>query len=357
MDTSFVLQEIKITRVGKSLVKEVNFAQLGFGKVFSDHMLVADYANGQWQQPEIIPFQPISISPSNSTLHYGQAIFEGLKAYRTQQGDVVIFRPYDNFKRFNLSADRMDMPAVPEEIFIEGMKKLVDLDRAWVPAQPDCSLYIRPFMIAMDEYIGVRTSLSYRFMIITSPAGAYYNKPVKLYVQDKYVRAFPGGTGYAKAAGNYAAALKPTREVQEMGYDQILWTDGIHHRYLQECGTMNVFVVIGDKAITPDLSEGTILAGVTRNSVITLLHDEGIEVEERPISIDEVIRAHEEGQLREIFGTGTAASISYVSELTYREHQITFDIAQWKIAPTILRKLNDIKEGRLPDRYGWNLRV
>ena len=357
MESTSVLHELKITPVTRSRVKEVDFTRLGFGKIFSDHMLVADFADGQWQQPQIVPFQPISISPSNATLHYGQAIFEGLKAYRTQQGEVVIFRPYDNFKRFNLSADRLDMPAVPEEIFIDGMKKLVDLDRAWVPQQPDSSLYIRPFMIAMDEYIGVRSSLRYRFMIITSPAGAYYNKPVKLYVQDKYVRAFPGGTGYAKTAGNYAASLKPTREVQEMGYDQILWTDGIHHRYLQECGTMNVFVIIGDTAITPDLTEGTILAGVTRSSVITLLHDEGIQVEERPISIDEVVRAHQEGQLKEIFGTGTAASISYVSELTYRDHHIVFDIAQWKIAPAILQKLNDIKVGKLPDRYGWNVKV
>jgi branched-chain amino acid aminotransferase len=351
--TSFT--EIKVTKIRESRIKEVDFEHLVFGKEYADHMLVADYNRGNWHNVEIIPFQKLSISPSIAALHYGQSIFEGIKAYKNQQGEPMIFRPYDNWERFNISADRMAMPGVPEEIFIEGMKKLVSLDRNWIPAVPGCSLYIRPFMFATDEFIGVKVADTYKFIIINSPAGPYFNKPIKLCIQDKYVRAFPGGTGFAKTAGNYGACMKPTQEVKEMGYDQILWTDGFEHKYLQECGTMNLFVIIGNTAITPDLSQGTILAGVTRSSAITLLEEQGLQVEERSISIDEVLTAHRNGSLKEIFGTGTAASVAFIEELAYHKEIIKFDPANWKVAPRLLKDMNDIKTGKVPDRFGWNM--
>ena len=244
--------DIKVTPVGKSRIAQLNKANLQFGKIYADHMLAADFENGEWLQPEIRPYGPLTLSPATSFFHYGQAIFEGVKAYKDPEGNPTIFRPYDNWKRFNLSADRMGMPQVPEEIFIEGLRQLIDIDRDWIPEGEGYSLYIRPFMLATDEFIGVKPSEKFTFLIMTSPAGPYYSKPVSIYVQDKYVRAFPGGTGNIKSAGNYGVCMKPTMEVKEMGYDQILWTDGFEHKYVQEIGTMNVFFVIGDKAVTPD---------------------------------------------------------------------------------------------------------
>lgn len=350
------LAAFPVTQVARSRRKEVDFANLGFGKYFADHMLVADYADGEWKKVEIIPYGDLSISPANSAIHYGQSIFEGIKAYRDIDGHPLIFRPEKNWERFAKSAQRLAMPVVPEEIFLDGMAQLVDLDKDWIPDAAGCSLYIRPFMFAMDAALGVRPSSTYKFMIINSPAGAYYNKPVKLLVQDKYVRAFPGGTGFAKAAGNYAGSLMPALEVQEQGYDQILWIDGIEHKYLQECGTMNFFVLIGDTAITPGLEEGTILAGVTRDSIIQLLKDRGIKVEERPVSIGEVLEAYDKGTLREVFGTGTAASISYVAELTYRDKHLKFRPESWEVSPAILQQLNDIHVGK-GDKYSWCRRI
>src|SRR4029077_8960047 len=254
---------------------------------------------------------------SNAAIHYGQSIFEGIKAYRHDAGDAAIFRPYDNFHRFNLSAERMMMPAVPEELFIDGMKQLLALDIDWIPRKGDHSLYIRPFMFASDEMIGVRPSEKYKFMIILSPTGPYYSAPMRIYVEEQYVRAVPGGVGYAKAAGNYGAAMYATAEAKKKGYDQVLWTDAYEHKYVQECGTMNVFFIIGNTAITPDLDAGTILAGVTRDSAIEVLKELGYTVEERPVSIDEIIAAHKSGDLKEMFGTGTAATVSMIKELTY----------------------------------------
>ncbi|MHB1920811.1 MAG: branched-chain amino acid aminotransferase [Chitinophagaceae bacterium] len=349
--------DFKLTKVTKSRIGEVDFNHLIFGKNFADHMLVADYENGEWQTPSIIPFQHLSLSPSNAALHYGQAIFEGIKAYQDSQGNPLVFRPIENFKRFNISAQRMAMPAVAEDLFMGGLKKLLDLDRAWIPTAPGCSLYIRPFMIASDEFIGVKTSDRYKFMIINSPAGAYYNKPLKLYIQQKYIRAFPGGTGFAKNAGNYGACMLPTQEVKKMGYDQILWTGGEDQQYLQECGTMNLFVMIGNKFLTPDLEQGTILAGVTRSSVIALLQDLGYVVEERPISINELIKAHEEGQLMEVFGTGTAASITFVDEMSYQDQTIRLNPGEWKVSPAILETLHAIRTGKQADTRGWVMKV
>jgi branched-chain amino acid aminotransferase len=349
--------DIAITKVERSKLQDLNLENIPFGKYFSDHMLEADYENGEWKNVEIKPYQPLLLSPSVAALHYGQAIFEGIKAYRNQQGEGFIFRPADNFRRFNISAERMQMPAVPEEIFLDGMHQLVALDKNWIPASEDHSLYIRPFMFSSDEMIGVRPSERYKFMIILSPTGPYYNAPMRIYVEEQFVRAVPGGVGYAKAAGNYGAAMYATAQAKKKGYDQVLWTDAFEHQYVQEIGTMNVIFIIGNKAVTPDLGGGTILAGVTRDSVLTMLSESGLTIEERPISILELIDAYNAGNLHEVFGTGTAATITYIRELRYKDFVMNFNVDQWKTAPSIRKWLTDIREGRKEDRFGWMVPV
>ena len=345
--------DIAVTKVERSKLNDINLENVPFGKYFTDHMLEADYENGEWKNIEIKPYQPLLLSPSVAALHYGQAIFEGIKAYKNEAGEAAIFRPYDNYRRFNISAERMQMPAVPEEIFIQGMKQLIALDKAWIPKKADHSLYIRPFMFSSDEVIGVRPSDNYKFIILLSPTGPYYTAPMRIYVEEQYVRAVPGGIGYAKAAGNYGAAMYATAQAKKKGYDQVLWTDAFEHKYVQEIGTMNVIFIIGDKAVTPDLGAGTILAGVTRNSALCLLQEIGFKVEERPVSIDELIEAYKAGSLYEVFGTGTAATISLIRELRYKDFVMQFDTDQWKTAPGIKNYLSDIREGRQEDKWGW----
>lgn len=349
--------DISVTKAETSKLKDLDLENLPFGRFFSDHMLEADYENGEWKNMEIKPYQPLLLSPSLAALHYGQAIFEGIKAYKDRNGNPFIFRPYDNFHRFNISAERMQMPAVPEELFIEGMRQLIALDKNWIPSSADHSLYIRPFMFSSDEVIGVKPSDTYKFMIILSPTGPYYSAPMRIYVEEKYVRAAPGGVGYAKAAGNYGAAMLATAEAKKKGYDQVLWTDVSEHKYVQECGTMNVFFVIGNKAITPGLEQGTILGGVTRLSTITLLQEMGLTVEERDLSIDEVIEAYKAGTSIEVFGTGTAATISLIKELRYKDFVMEFDVDAWKTAPTVKKWITDIREGRREDKYNWMWKV
>jgi branched-chain amino acid aminotransferase len=349
--------DILIQRTGRSKLQELSFDNLPFGKYFSDHMLEADCENGEWKNVEIKPYQPLLLNPSVAALHYGQAIFEGIKAYKNDKGDAFIFRPYENYKRFNISAERMQMPKVPEEIFVEGMKKLVALDKNWIPTKEDHSLYIRPFMFSSDEVIGVRPSDNYKFLIILSPTGPYYNAPMRIYVEEKYVRAVPGGVGFAKAAGNYGAAMYATAQAKRKGYDQVLWTDAFEHKYVQEIGTMNVFFIIGNTAITPDLEQGTILDGVTRQSSITLLKEMGFNVEERHLSIDDIIDAYKAGLLYEVFGTGTAATISLIKELRYKDFVMQFEVDKWRTAPLLKKWLTDIREGRREDKYGWMLKV
>ncbi|MBC7554505.1 MAG: branched-chain amino acid aminotransferase [Taibaiella sp.] len=350
--------DIRIEKVAKSRLNEVDFGNIQFGKIYSDHMLVVYYDNGVWGQPEIVPFKELSLSPATTFIHYGQAIFEGIKAYKDSEGNPLIFRPRDNWARMNGSAHRMAMPNVPEDIFINGLRELVNLDRDWIPSTPDTALYIRPFMIAIDEFIGVKPAEKFMFIIITSPAGPYYNKPVSIYVQDQYVRAFPGGIGFTKAAGNYGMSMFPTQEIRKMGYDQILWTDGFEHKYVQEIGTMNVFFIIGDKVITPDIQHDTILAGVTRDSVITLLKDKGVTVEERLLSIDEIVEAHNNGTLKEAFGTGTAASIAPISALTYHDRTMELSDAEtWETANWLKKEMADIRYGRKEDIHNWTLAV
>ena len=349
--------DFNITRVERSKLNEMSLDNIPFGKYFTDHMLEADYEDGEWKNVEIKPYQPLLLSPSLAALHYGQYIFEGMKAYKNQQGEPFIFRPFDNFKRFNISAERMAMPHISEEIFIEGMRQLIDLDKNWIPQKEDHSLYIRPFMFSSDEVIGVKPSDKYKFIIILSPTGPYYSAPMRIYVEEKYVRAVPGGVGYAKAAGNYGGAMYATAEAKKKGYDQVLWTDAYEHKYVQECGTMNVFFIIGDTAITPDLGPGTILAGVTRDAAMILLKEMGFKVEERPINIDDIVDAYKAGSLYEVFGTGTAATISMIKELRYKDFVMNFDTNKWQTAPEVKKRMTAIKEGRAADKYAWMYKV
>lgn len=349
--------DILITKAEQSKFQDLDINNLPFGKYFSDHMLEADFENGEWKNVEIKPYQPLLLSPSLAALHYGQAIFEGIKAYKDRKGNAFIFRPIDNFNRFNISASRMQMPTVPEELFMEGMRQLVTVDKDWIPAKEDHSLYIRPFMFSSDEVIGVRPSETYKFLIILSPTGPYYSVPMRIYVEENYVRAAPGGVGYAKAAGNYGGSMLATAEAKKKGYDQVLWMDAIEHKYVQEIGTMNVFFIIGNSAITPNLDEGTILDGVTRASAIVLLKEMGFNVEERPLGIDEIIAAHKSGTLHEVFGTGTAATISMIKELRYKDYVMKFDVEAWKTSPMLKNWLTDIREGRREDKHGWMWKV
>jgi branched-chain amino acid aminotransferase len=349
--------DIQVTKTAKSKIDEIDFNNLPFGKYFTDHMLEVDYANGEWGKVSIRPYGNLSLSPALAALHYGQSIFEGIKAYNDREGNPFIFRPYDNFKRFNMSAERMCMPAVPEDIFIEGMRRLVALDKDWIPMKNDYSLYIRPFMFATDDVIGVRPAETYKFMILLSPTGPYYSAPMRIYVEEKYTRAARGGIGFAKAAGNYGSSMLATAIAKQKGFDQVLWTDAFEHKYVQEIGTMNFFAIIGKKAITPDLEAGTILEGVTRDSAIEALKELGYEVEERPLSIDNIINAHKAGELKELFGTGTAATVSMIQELCYEDYSMKFDTSVWKAVPAVKKLLTDIREGRVEDTRGWMFKV
>lgn len=349
--------KIAVRKAEMSKLKDISLENVPFGKYFSDHMLEADYEGGQWKSVEIKPYQPLLLSPSLAALHYGQAIFEGIKAYKHADGNAYIFRPYDNFRRFNISAERMQMPLISEDIFVEGMRRLVSLDRNWIPTQPDHALYIRPLMFSSDEVIGVRPSENYKFLIMLTPTGPFYAAPMRIYVEEKYTRAAPGGVGFAKTAGNYGAAMYVTASAQQQGYDQVLWTDSVEHKYVQEIGTMNVFFIIDNTAVTPDLASGTILDGVTRDSAMVLLKEMGLNVEEKPISIDTIMDAYAKGSLREVFGTGTAATISLIRELRYKDFTMMFDPENCTLAKELKKRLDDIREGRAADRYNWMLKV
>ncbi|MCB0771467.1 MAG: branched-chain amino acid aminotransferase [Flavobacteriales bacterium] len=323
-----------------------------FGRVFSDHMFVMDYTDGKWQVPKIMAFGDMRMSPASLVLHYSQTIFEGLKAYRTPTG-VNIFRPQDNIARMNRSATRMCMPQIPEDIFMDALVELVRLDQGWIPKGDEASLYIRPFMFASDEYIGVRPSDGYRFIIFTCPVRAYYSDPVKVKVEVEYSRAFPGGTGEAKCGGNYAGGLYPAMKGASEGFHQLIWTDGITHKYIEESGTMNVFFNIEGTLITPAL-DGTILRGITRDSIIRIARDEGVKVEERQVSVEEIHVAAKNGRLHSAFGAGTAATIAHISNIAFGDEKFELpNVADRKISNTVGEKLDAIRRGRIPDPYGW----
>jgi len=342
----------KITKTDQSSLSKVDFNNIPFGKTFSDHMFVADYIHGEWTNFEIRPVAPIPTHPGNMAWHYGQSIFEGMKATKDAEGHALLFRPEMHAKRINASARRMCMPEIPEDLFLQAIHTLVDMEKAWIPPQTGSALYIRPFMYATDETIGVKASDTYKFIIFVMPVGPYYSQPVKLLAQDTYVRAVVGGVGEAKASGNYAASLLPATMARKEGYDQVMWLDGVHKKYIQEVGTMNIFFVIGDEVITPNL-DGAILAGITRDCIITLLKDKGYKVTERPITIDEVLKANEDGKLVEIFGTGTAAVIAPVEKLKYKDTVITLDMDKRHISRFAYDTINGMRNRSIEDKYGW----
>lgn len=349
--------DISIEKTTKSRVGEYDVNDVPFGKCFSDHMFIAEYADGKWQQAYIKPYQDIPMSYAMSALHYGQAIFEGMKAYKNEKGEVSLFRPDANFKRMNKSAVRMAMPEVPEDIFMNGIFELLRLDSAWVPSSETGSLYIRPFIIATDEAIGVKASETYKFIIITCPAGKYYTEPIKVLVETNYIRAVKGGIGFVKAAGNYGRSLYPTKLAQQKGYQQVIWTDSETHQYVEESGTMNLMFVIGDTVVTPGLSD-TILSGITRDSVLTLARDWGLRVEERKISIFEIIEAHEKGILKEAFGCGTAATIAQIVGIGYNGKDYPLpSVESRKFSPKVDETLRNIRKGREKDPHQWMVKV
>ncbi|MEL6653642.1 MAG: branched-chain amino acid aminotransferase, partial [Bacteroidota bacterium] len=340
-----------------SRLHEIDMDNIPFGRVFSDHMLVARYENGQWQQAEITPYDAIPLHPSLSALNYGQSIFEGMKAHRNPEGEILLFRPDENFNRINYSAARMCMPQIPEEIFMDGLKQLINMDRKWVPTQEQGSLYIRPLYFATDEYIGVKASENYMLVIFTGPVGPYYPEPVSLIVNPEFTRAARGGTGSAKAAGNYGAAMYPDKLAKEKGYNNVLWLDAKENTYIEECGTMNVFFVLDGVVVTPNLS-GTILQGITRASLITLLKSNGYRVEERPISIYEVQAAYREGRLQEAFGAGTAATVAHIARIGFNgSDMILPPVEGRKVSNWVGKRLADIKYGSGDDTFGWTVTV
>lgn len=349
---------LPITKVQKSRLAETDFSNLVFGRTLSDHMFVADYKDGEWTDLRIEPYGPLSINPANATLHYGQSIFEGMKAYRNENGKILVFRADENWKRLNESAERMCMPELPEEIFMEGLTQLIDLDRNWVPTAKGASLYVRPYMFAMDDYIGVRPSDTYKFIILTCPVGNYYNKPVSVKVETTFTRATEGGTGAAKTAGNYAASLYPARQAQKAGYDQLLWTDGKSHSKIEESGTMNVMFKINGKLITAPTNTGTILKGITRNSVIQLAKDWNEPLEERFLTVAELETALKDGTLEEAFGTGTAATIAHVERINVNGIDYMLpDKPADAFSHRVLAELDGIKYGSVADTHDWIISI
>ncbi len=348
---------ITIEKVKTSGVKEVNINEVPFGKVFTDHMFVADFKNGEWTNFRIIPYQNMSMSYAMSALHYGQAIFEGMKAFRQDNGNTVVFRAKDNWARLNKSAVRMAMPEIPEEVFMEGLLQLLSLDKEWAPTSENGSLYIRPLMIATEEIIGVKISNEYQFVIIAAPASVYYTQPVKVLIQNTFYRSVKGGIGYVKAAGNYGRSLYPTKLAQDKGYQQILWTDSETGKYIEEAGTMNVMFVKNNVILTPELLE-TLLPGITRDSILKLARKLNISTEERKVSIEEILKSIEDGSVTEVFGVGTAATIAHITAIGYEDKDYVLPpIEQRKYSSMFDKMLRDIRKGRVADEFNWLMQV
>ena len=346
--------DIKVNRTPVSRLEQTDFSNLPFGHIYTDHMFVADYENGEWKNFQIMPYGELLFSPAMSALHYGQAIFEGIKAYKLQNGDISIFRPLKNYERFNISAERMCMPSVPEDVFMQGMSQLIELDKEWVPSAEGQSLYIRPVMFATDPVLGVHASETYKFIILTGPTGAYYSKPIRVKIETHYTRADDGGVGYAKTAGNYGRSLYPTVQAQKEGFDQLIWTDSREHAYVEESGTTNVMFMIDDILITPSTRD-TILDGVTRKSILQLAQSWGVKIEERRVTVEEVVKAAKNGTLQDAFGAGTAATIAHIAQIGYNGEIYTLpDPATRVFSNKMLKALSDIRYGLAPDEFGWN---
>jgi len=345
---------ITVTQTTNSRLHTVDFENIPFGKVISDHMFVVDFDGKEWVDARIVPFEKFEISPANLALHYGQSIFEGMKASKID-GEPYLFRADMHSRRFNISAERMCMPQLPQELFVKALQMLIDLDRDWIPEKEDYSMYLRPLMFATDEYFGVHASEKYRFLIFTGPVGPYYPKPVNLWVEEVFTRAAQGGVGEAKCAGNYGASLLPAVRAKQAGYDQVMWMDAVEKKYVQEVGTMNLFFVIDGKVVTP-ATTGTILRGITRDSFLTLLKDWGYTVEDRLLSISEITDAYWRGQLQECFGAGTAAVVSHVSAITWRDRKMELppvDEAHRPVGMRLKKHINRLRMGLEPDTYGW----
>jgi branched-chain amino acid aminotransferase len=346
--------DIRISKAETSRLPEIDFSNLVFGQTFSDHMLVADYADGQWQNFQILPYGEIKMSPAMSVLHYGQTFFEGLKAYKLADGRISIFRPYKNAERFNKSAERLCMPTLPEDLFVQSIAALVEVDQQWIPEKENHALYIRPFMFATETALGVHPSSTYKFCILTGPVGPYFSKFLKVKVETEYSRASDGGFGFAKAAGNYAGSLLPAKKAAEEGFDQLIWTDSREHAYVEELGAANIIFMLDGKMVTPSTRD-TILKGVTRDSILEIARSWNIPVEERRVSVAEVLEGIKNGKLTEAFGVGTAATITPIAEIGYQGEIYTLpDPSKSEFSKKLRQTLDAIKYGHQEDTNGWN---
>ncbi len=351
-----MIDTLKITPVKESKISSVDFSNLAFGTVFTDHMFIWDYKNGAWQTPEIKPYGPMQMDPSAKVFHYGQAVFEGMKAYKDGQGKIWMFRPDENYRRINRSAERLAIPAFPEEYFFDGLNQLLNLEKDWIKTGIENSLYIRPFVIATENGVSATPATEYRFMIICAPAQAYYTGQVKVLFADKYSRSADGGVGFAKAAGNYAAQFYPTDLAREKGYQQIVWTDANTHEYLEEAGTMNIFFRVKDKLITAPTND-RILDGVTRKSIIDLAKKHNIEVEVRQVSASEIVEAARKGDLKEMFGAGTAATINPIAGFGHKGEDFELPKQEDSYATKLKKHLKEIQANLAEDPFGWRYEV
>ncbi len=351
-----IIDQIVVEKAKSSKLGQVDFDHLSFGNVFSDHMLVCDYRKGAWESPKIVPYQPISLDPAAKIFHYGQSIFEGMKAYKDDAGKIWLFRPLDNHKRLNISARRMAMPELPEEFFIEGLKTLLRLEEAWIPKKEGSSLYVRPFMFASGKGFHASPADEYKFIIACAPSGAYFSGKVKVLIEETYSRSANGGVGFAKAGGNYAGQFYPTQLAIQKGYNQVIWTDDNTHEYIEEAGAMNIFVRIKDTLITGPTSD-RILDGITRKSILEIAKAEGMDTEIRKITVTEVVEAAKKGTLMEMFGAGTAAVISPISGFGYRGNDYEIPDQDNGFGARLKKRITDIQYNRTEDPFGWRYRI
>lgn len=353
---SIATGNIVIKKVLKSKISEIDFNNLSFGQDFSDHMYMCDYKDGKWQQPQIIPFQDFNLSPAAKIFHYGQSVFEGMKAYKDKNDEILLFRPLENQKRINISAKRLAIPEFPENYFMEGLETLLKLDKAFIPTTEGSSLYIRPFVFATGNGFHASPSDEYKFVIATSPSGAYFAGEVKVLIEEKYSRSANGGVGFAKAGGNYAGQFYPTQLAKQKGYQQVIWTDDNTHEYIEEAGAMNIFIRIRDTLITGPTSD-RILDGITRKSIIAIAEDDGIKVEVRKIKVSELIEASKNGELKEMFGAGTAAVISPIAGFGFRNDDYDLPELEETFAAKLKKRITDIQYNRAEDKFGWRYKV
>ncbi len=350
------VHNVPVEKVKASKLDQVDFNNLSFGKVFTDHMVVCDYKNGSWEAPKIVPYQPVVLDPAAKIFHYGQSIFEGMKAYKDSDGGIWLFRPLDNHKRLNISAKRLAIPELPEAYFMEGLKALLQVDKEWIPKSEGSSLYIRPFIFASGKGFHASPADEYKFIIACAPSGAYFSGKVKVLIEEKYSRSANGGVGYAKAGGNYAGQFYPTQLAAEKGYNQVIWTDDNKHEYIEEAGAMNIFVRIGDTLITGPVSD-RILDGITRKSILEIARDAGIPTEVRKITVSEVVEAAKNGTLKEMFGAGTAAVISPITSFGFRDVDYDLPVLDESYGAMLKERITDIQYNRAEDKFGWRYPV